>query len=158
MNRNAKNKPRWVLTTLVTLAAGLSLAHSREKPKPPEFQYAGGTETLHKGCEGPLEVTSVSLTFKCSSGSVSIPYSTITLMQYRSDISRQVRMLKLDWKTKPRSGGSTRNHYFTIVFTGDGATRAIVLAVPPEMMRPYLAEIDLKAGQRVEVQSHEGYD
>jgi hypothetical protein len=67
-------------------------------------------------------------------------------------------MLKLNWKAKPRSGGSTRNHYFTIVFTGDGATHAIVLAVSPEVMRPYLAEIDLKAGHRVEVQSHEEYD
>lgn len=153
----AKNE-RGLILSLAGLFSVAGLATGREKLKGPEFKYVGGTENVIEGCKGNLELAAAALAFKCSSGFVSVPYSSITVMQYRSNISREVRKLKLKWKVKPPSRGGTRNHYFTVLFSEDGATRALVLAVSPQAMRPYLAEIDLKSGKRIEVQSHEEYD
>lgn len=133
-------------------------SHSQEKPKEAQFKYAGGTEDIPAGCGGRLELTGDTLTFNCFQYSVSVPYSSISLMQYRPDVSREIWKLKLKWKVRPDAGGGKRNRYFTVRFTQGGATHAIVLEVLPEAMRPYLAEIDLKAGRRVEVKGYEHYD
>lgn len=146
-----------LVTGLVVFLCAPTSLPSRESGRP-EFKYVGGTEALRAGCSGTLELTSAALTFKCPSEAISIPYSSITLMQYRSDISRRFREQKLKWKIKPPHGGGGRNHYFAVLFAEGGATRAMVLAVSPRAMRPYLAEIDLKTGKRVEVQSHEEYE
>ncbi|MGH9455446.1 MAG: hypothetical protein ACRD2O_15915 [Terriglobia bacterium] len=122
------------------------------------FKYAGGTESLHEGCPGQLELTDVSMTFHCPEGSITAPYSSIRLMQYRPDISRQVRKMKLKWKVKPHGSGGKHNRYFTVVFSSQGLTHIMVLEVDPDAMRPYLAEIDLKAGKRVQVWELEIYD
>lgn len=121
------------------------------------FKYAGGTEQIQRGCEANLELSSEALTFRCASGSISAPYSSISLMQYRSDISRQVLKMNLGWKVKPTVKRGKRNRYFTVLYHEGGSARAIVLDVTPQVMQPYLAEIDLKAGKRVEVQAHEEY-
>jgi len=147
----------WSLAALMIV---VSWAYARHKPKPkgPQFKYAGGTESLPEACEGNLELGSTALTFKCSAGSIGIEYSSIKLMQYRPDVSRKIWKMKLKWKLKPTYGGGKRNRYFTVLYTEQEAPRVIVLEVPPEAMRPYLAEIDLKAGKRVEVKSFEEYD
>lgn len=123
-----------------------------------EFKYVGGTEQIGENCRGKLEVTSVSLVFSCPQGSVEIPYDSIVVMQYRSDISRTVRRMNLDWILQPWSLRRKNNRYFTLVYTRHGQKHALVLDVSPDAMRPYLAEIDLKAGRRVDVENHEKYD
>ena len=133
-------------------------SHSQEKPKEAQFKYAGGTEDLPAGCGGRLELTGETLTFNCFQYSVAVPYSSINLMQYRPDVSKPIWKLKLKWKVRPEAGGGKRNRYFTVRYTQGGATHVIVLEVLPEAMRPYLAEIDLKAGRRVEVKGYEHYD
>ncbi len=140
------------------IVAGSTYGREKPKLKGPQFKYAGGTESLPEACGGNLELGSTVLTFKCSAGSIAIKYSSIGLMQYRPDISRQIRKKKLQWKVKPSNGGGKRNRYFTVLYTEQGAPHVIVLEVPPEAMRPYLAEIDLKAGKRVEVKAFEQYD
>ena len=147
---------KWTAAFAALLIA-LGCAWGRENPKPPQFKYAGGTMKLAEDCEGTLELTTSDLTFKCPSGSIAIPYSAITLLQYRSDVSSQVRRLKIKWRVRPSGGGGKKNHLFTVVFTQEGAPQVVVLSVPSQAMRPYLAEIDLKAGKRVEVQNHEDY-
>lgn len=139
--------------TLIGVPAG-----SREKRKPPQFRYAGGTESLSKGCTGNLELGSSALTFRCDSGSLAVSYSSISAMQYRPDVSGRVRKMRLKWKVRPPSGGGKQNRYFTLLYDQDQIAHAIVLEVSPEAMRPYLAELDLKSGKRVEVKSSESYD
>ena len=82
-------------------------------------------------------------------------------MEYRQDISRKIRRMKVRWRVRPSYiapiFGGKKNRFFTVVFAQDGATRVLVLRVGPEDMRPYLAEIDLKSGKRVEVQGYEQY-
>jgi hypothetical protein len=82
-------------------------------------------------------------------------------MQYRNDVSRKVRKMKLKWKLRPNYVvpllGGKRNRFFTVVFKVDGSTRAMVLRVSPDDMRPYLAEIDLKSTRRVEVRGYGDY-
>ena len=146
---------------LAALLLGANSLGSEEKPREPQFKYAGGTESLRSGCMGNLELTAEGLTFNCPGGAINAPFSSIRLMEYRSDVSRKVWRMKLKWKVRPTYEfpllGGNKNRFFTVVFRRGGATRAIVLQVSPEAMRPYLAEIDLKAGRRVDVQGYEDY-
>jgi hypothetical protein len=146
------------LATLI-LAAPPALAHQEELPTP--FKYVGGTENVITGCQGQLELTSEAMTFRCPSSSVSIPFSSLRHMEYRKDLSRKVRRSKLKWKVRPTIVrpifGGNRNRYFTVLFEAENSTRAMVLDVQPEAMRPYLAEIDLKTGKRVDVEWQDNY-
>ncbi len=151
------------LLSVALFASGLSSpgygrSHSQEKPKDAQFKYAGGTEHIPEACAGRLELGQEALTFKCFQYALAIPYSSINLMQYRPDVSKEVRKLKLKWKVRPAGGGGKHNRYFTVRYTGGGTTHVVVLEVLPEAMRPYLAEIDLKVGRRVEVKGYEDYE
>jgi hypothetical protein len=143
---------------LAALLVVAGSAYSREQPKEAPFQYAGGTEVIEPGCRGNLEVTTEALIFNCPTGSIEVPYSSITLMQYRPDLSRRVRRLKLQWKARPNPGRGKRNRYFTVVYKVQNVTHVMILKVAPLSMRPYLAEIDLRAGRRVEVKGYEEYE
>ena len=153
--RKFKRGIGWTVAAL--LLAG-TLSAREEQPKP-QFKYAAGTESLPQGCEGNLEIGSEGLTFKCVGGSVSASYASISLMQYRPDVSRIVRRMKVKWTARPDYVapifGGRRNRFFTVVFRTGDATHVVILRVQPEAMRPYLAEIDLRAQRRVEVESYE---
>lgn len=149
-----------VVLAMVVGMGGAATASKKRAPKP--FKYAGGTENLPASCQGLVEVGSSELTFKCKEGTVTVPYESIILMQYRPNISRKIRRMTINWKVKPNYLGSilggNKNHYFAIIYQDGGATGALVLAVPPSTMRPYLAEIDVKSGRRVEVKETEEVD
>ena len=143
-----------VFMILVPSSATFGIEPTREAV----FQYAGGTEKIEIDCAGKLEVTLESLVFKCPGGSVVMPFSTIALMQFRPDVSRRVRKLKLKWTTYPNIlMAGKQNRYFTIVCKKQGVTHVVVLRADPLSMRPYLAEIELKSGKRVEVMPYEDY-
>lgn len=120
-------------------------AQARKHSKPP-FEYVAGTESLPQGCGGKLEVTETALVFQCPAGSISVPYKSITEMEYRPRTSKEIRKMKLNWAIRPSSSRSKHKGYFTVLFSEKGETRAMVLKVSPGTMRPYLAEIDLKTG------------
>ena len=63
----------------------------KEEGAAPQFKYKGGTEDLSEGCDGNLEITPHTLTFRCETGFIEIPYSAITSMQYRSNVTKKVR-------------------------------------------------------------------
>ncbi len=123
-----------------------------------DFKYVGGTEKLPEQCRGKLEVTAKTLVFVCGEQSVEVPYDSIELMQYRSDVSGKLHSMDLSWVLHPWSLHHKANRYFTIVYTREGKKHALVLDVPPDTMRPYLAEIELRSGRRVDVESHQDYD
>jgi hypothetical protein len=133
-----------------------SAALGNETNKEAVFQYAGGTEKIEIDCSGKLEVTLDSLVFNCPGTSVVMPFSTITLMQFRPDVSQRVRKLKLKWTTYPNILiAGKENRFFTVVCKKQDVTQVLVLKVDPISMRPYLAEIELKSGKRVEVMPYE---
>jgi hypothetical protein len=148
----------WALATL--LLAGGALAALEKTPRPP-FRYVGGTENLAPDSEGNLELGQEGMSFRCPGGAVEIPYASITRMEYRSDISSKVSKLKVRWKLRPSYSkplfAGRRHRFFAVVYRADDATHVLVLRVPPGLMRPYLAEIDLKAERRVEVENLEDY-
>jgi hypothetical protein len=148
-----KKRP-WIKTTaFLSLVALLFLAipaAGRSHPKS-QFVYVGGTKALPKDCQGKLEILESALVFECPQGSITAPYASITLMQYRPKVSREVRKMKLPWAVKPTSQRSKHNLFFTVLFSGQDGTQAMVLKVLPETMRPYLAEIELRAHHRVDV-------
>jgi len=136
---------------LIALLAMAAPAAGRSH-RTPQFVYAAGTEALPEGCEGKLELLQTALVFECSQGRVTAPYTSITLMQYHPKVSREVRKMKLKWAVKPTSESSKHNLFFTLLFSVDGGTQAMILRVLPETMRPYLAEIELRTGHRVDVE------
>jgi hypothetical protein len=129
-----------------------STAFGAEQTREAIFQYAGGTDKIEQDCAGKLEVTMEGLVFRCPGNSVVMPFSTITVMQFRPDVSPRVRSLKLKWATFPSIViAGKQNRYFTVVAKKQGVTQVMVLRTDPLSMRPYLAEIELKSGRRVEV-------
>jgi hypothetical protein len=144
----------WPLIFMILIAA--DAAFGIEEGKEAVFQYAGGTEKIEIDCAGKLQVTLEGLTFNCPGGSVDMPFSAITLMQFRPDVSPRVRKLKLKWSIYPTILiAGKQNRYFTVVCKKQGVTHVVVLRVDPLSMRPYLAEIELKSGKRVEVMPYE---
>ena len=147
---------RWLLV-LLAVAVTPVLGHGSNTGMP-DFFYAGGTATLRSGCSGTLGISNASMTFECPQGSVTIPYSSITLMQYRPKLSQKVRRMKLRWKVRPYESASKKNLLFTVLYKEGDTTQALVLRVLPDDMRPYLAEIELNAGKRIEVWDYRGFD
>jgi len=142
-------------------AAVLALAgfaSAKRKPPEPPFQYAAGTEKVTPSCGGNLEVTADALVFKCPSATLTMRFASIDLMEYRSDVSKRVAKLGLPWQVELERRRPRRNRYFTVVYKDEAATHVVVLKVSPTAMRPYLAEIELKSGKRVEVMGYEDYE
>jgi len=152
----------FVVGSVVLSAASVSPGTAKERAASAPFKYVAGTQKLPEGCQGSLQVGDRALNFICPAGSVSVPYTAITLMQYRPEVSRKVSKMKIKWEVKPPFGAplitGKKNRYFVIVYEEQGRTGGLVLDVPPLTMRPYLAEIDLKSGKRVEVKEFEEYD
>jgi hypothetical protein len=156
--QDGTNRGQMVWLVLVTALLGIQGAAGREKPKELPFRFVGGTLGPSDTCSGVLETSPDELTFRCGTDAIAVPYSSITLMQYRADVSRRVRKMKLHWRLRPPKGGGSENHYLTIIYDESGGRQGLVLQVSPEAMRPYLAEIDLRAGRRIDVQDHELYE
>jgi len=72
--------------------------------------------------------------------------------------SKRVAKLGLPWQVELERRRPRRNRYFTVVYKDEAATHVVVLKVSPIAMRPYLAEIELKSGKRVEVMGYEDYE
>ena len=148
-----KGVKAFVFLSVIAILLLVPAAQGRSHSKPP-FEYVGGTESMSRGCEGKLEVTEASLVFRCAEGPITVPYASITHMEYRPRVSKQIRKMKLDWTVKPPSSHSKHKAYFSVLYSVKGQTHAMVLKAPLETMRPYLAEIDLKTGHTI----HSGQD
>jgi hypothetical protein len=149
------NRRGFLIFTLF-LAAGVSVAKQHKEKY--FFRYVAGTEDVAWNCEGQLQLTAKALTFRCPQQQIVIPYASITLMQYRPDVARNVKSGNLSWKIRPPRGGGKKNRYFTVLYARNGNPQGMVLEASPEVMRPYLAEIELRAGKRVEVRGYEDYN
>jgi hypothetical protein len=123
--------------------------HKKNTEEPP-FQYEAGTENIQKGCGGKLEVLKEGFTFKCPGGTIVLPFSAITLMQYRPDVSAEVMAMKIPWKIIPQLARVRGNKYFTVVSKQQGELHAVVFRVDEDYMRPYFAEIELQSGKSVQ--------
>ncbi len=130
-----------LMALLLLVPSALARPHNKSL-----FKYAAGTESVPKGCEGKLEVAEAALVFECAQGSITVPYASITRMEYRQRVSKEIRKMKLNWAVKPTSSHSKHEGYFTVLYAEKDQTRAMILKVSTETMRPYLAEIDLKTG------------
>ena len=64
-----------------------SVYGKHKKTDDPPFLYLAGTENIERGCGGKLQVLKEGFTFKCATGGFSLPFSAITVMQYRPDVS-----------------------------------------------------------------------
>jgi len=147
-----------IYLVVALLLTGASYGKHKKVEEPP-FEYLAGTENVDKGCGGKLEVLKEGFTFRCPGATFNLPFSTITLMQYRPDISAEVMGMKIPWKIKPQLQRLRENKYFTIVCNDQGKLRAVILRVDENDMRPYFAEIELQSGKSVqEFRSYDEYN
>jgi len=137
------------LLVALLLLTGSSYGKHQKVVEPP-FQYLAGTENIDRVCSGKLEVLKEGFTFNCAAGTFSLPYSAITLMQYRPDVSAEVLAMKIPWKMKPQISRVRQNQFFTVVCNVQGKLRAVILRVSEDDMRPYFAEIELQSGKSVQ--------
>ncbi len=136
---------------LMALLLMISSSYGKHKKvEEPPFEYLAGTENVASGCAGKLEVLKDGFAFKCPSATFSLPFSGITLMQFRPDVSPEVMAMKIPWKIKPQLTKLRENKYFTIVSNEQGKFRAVILRVSENDMRPYFAEIELQSGKGVQ--------
>ena len=135
---------------VLLLLAGWAYGKKKTADTSP-FIFLAGTDDLHKGCGGKLEVLKEGLAFTCPSGSVTLPFSGITVLQYRPDVSKAVMDMKIPWKVPPQLSRVRENKYFTVVCNDEGKIRAMVLQVDSNTLIPYLAEIELRSGKTVQV-------
>lgn len=149
-----------IFLLLFTGLISLTRLASAQRNQASRFTYVGGTESAPWGCVGELELTPDTLIYKCGQYTVKAPYSAIETMQFRDDIPSHIRRMKVKWAVKlpPGERGNNKNHFFIVLYRGAGGARVLVFDIPSDQMRPYLAELDLKVGRRVEVQSHENYE
>ena len=127
-----------------------SVYGKHKKTDDPPFLYLAGTENIERGCGGKLQVLKEGFTFKCATGGFSLPFSAVTVMQYRPDVSDAVMAMKIPWKIAPQLARVRENKYFTIVTNEQGKLRAVVLRVEEDDMRPFFAEIELQSGKSVQ--------
>jgi hypothetical protein len=139
-----------LLVALLLLMGSSYAKHKKDKDVEPPFQYQAGTESIAKGCAGRLEVLKEGFVFRCEAGTFNLPFSAVTLMEYRPDVSAAVLGMKIPWKVNPQLTRVRENKYFTIVGNEQGKLRAIVLRVGEDAMRPYFAEIELRSGKSVQ--------
>jgi hypothetical protein len=150
-----------IASSVLALIFLTGFAYGKKKPpvELPPFEYVAGTEDIQPGCRGNLEVLKDSLTFTCPQHSVILPFSAISLMQYRPSLSPKVAAMKIDWKVPPKFERTKDNEYFAVIYNDKDVIHAIVLKVDPPNLRPYLAEIELKTGKSVQVyRSYEDYE
>jgi hypothetical protein len=138
------------LLMAIPLSATSGFGKHKDKDIEPPFQYQAGTEDIAKGCAGRLEVLKDGFTFSCPGATFSLPFSGVTLMQYRPDVSAKVLAMTIPWKIKPLLSRVRENKYFTIICNDQGKVRAVVLRVDENNMRPYFAEIELRSGKTVQ--------
>src|SRR5579862_4889834 len=114
-----------IVALLLPIASGYG--KQKKRADVPPFLYEAGTEKIEKGCGGKLEVLKEGFSFKCPGGTINLPYSAISLMQYRPDISAEVLAMKIPWNDAPQLARVRENKYFTVVCNDQGKLRAIVL-------------------------------
>ena len=145
------NKFRMIRKVALLAAAVMLAPHARARSHDEAvFKYAAGTEPIPKDCTGKLEVKESELVFQCAGQSLAVPYSTITRMEFQPRVSKKIRKMKLAWTVKPTSAHGKHDGFFTVLYSGNGRTHAIILRARKDTMRPYMAEIDLKTGQPIE--------
>lgn len=146
------------LGMIIALAAPLAWGSAHANSAEDQFTYAGGTESLQYHCEGQLQVASSSMTFRCATGAITIPFDSITHMEYRPKVSPKVQKMKLRWTARPEGSGGKKNRFFTVLYKKDRRVHAVVLQVSPNEMRPYLAVLELHTGKRIAVWDYRGFD
>jgi hypothetical protein len=147
----AMNKLSIVKTVALLAAAVMLVPHAWARAHDEAvFKYVAGTEPMPKGCTGKLEVLGPALVFRCAGRSLSIPYGTITQMEFQPRVSKRIRRMKLAWAIKPTTAHGRNDGFFTVLYSSNGQTHAIILRARKDTMRPYMAEIDIKTGHPIE--------
>ena len=125
-----------------------------------KFQYVGGTWELKDRCRGQLQIETDRMAFKCREKILGLPYEGLVHMEYRPIPSNKIRDTRVRWQRKPPFASwfkipwiTRENKYFSVVFTKKGELGAVVFRVTPRVMLPYLAEIDLRSGMHVKMES-----
>jgi hypothetical protein len=118
--------------------------------------YMGGTlTTVQEKAEGKLGTSNTEFAFDAGKkGSFSIPYASITALEYGQKAGRRVAVAVL---VSPLALFSKkRNHYLTITYKdSDGAEQAGVLELGKDVVRITLKVLEVRTGKEIDFQDAE---
>ena len=141
-----------LIVVVSVLVPSLALAVDGDKA-----MYVGGTMTgVKEKAEGPLDTkdeTAIAFTTK-KDGSLSIPYASITGLEYGQKAGRRVAVAVL---VSPLALFSKkRKHYLTISFNdAAGKEQAAVFELGKEIVRTTLTIVETRSGKKIDYQDEE---
>lgn len=119
-------------------------------------QYIGGTLTgLSDRAEAKFDTQSeTEVVFDAGRrGKASIPYASITELEYGQKAGRRVAVAVL---VSPLALFSKkRNHYLTITFTAGGKDQAAIFELGKDTIRPTLKILEVRSGRDIQFQDAE---
>ncbi len=145
-------RPAVVTVLLIGVVTGALFAVGGDKA-----EYVGGTLTgIKEKTEGRLVTTSESvLTFDAGSkGSATIPYATVTSLEYGQKAGRRVGVAIM---VSPLALFSKkRNHFLTIAYKDStGKEQAAVFELGKDIFRTTLKILEVRTGKEIELQDNE---
>ncbi|MCI0722753.1 MAG: hypothetical protein L0338_27845 [Acidobacteria bacterium] len=121
-----------------------------------EVMYVGGTiAEIPEGTKGLLDTKDKKvLTFESPQGSFEIPYDQITSLEYGQKAGRRlgVAITLTIWALFSKK----RKHFLTIGFKdGEGDPQGVVLEIPKQYTKVFIATIEARSGIECEYESEE---
>ena len=119
-------------------------------------QYVGGTmEGLKEGAEGTFSTAGTrDAIFDSDAGKASIPYASVTGLEYGQKAGRRVAVAVL--VTPLALFSKKRKHYLTISYKdGAGKEQAGVFELGKDIIRTTLTVLETRTGKKVEYQDDE---
>jgi hypothetical protein len=118
-------------------------------------KYIGGTLSISEKAEGKLLTSDAqALSFTAKEQSVSIPYESITSIEYGQKAGRRIGVAVM---ISPLALFSKkRKHYLTLGFTdAEGRTQGAVFELGKDIVRTTLVTLEARTGKEVQYESEE---
>ena len=119
-------------------------------------QYIGGTvAALPSKSEGRLNITGEeALLFRTKQASVRIPYTQINTLEYGQRVNR--RYVEAVLISPLLLLAKKRKHFLTVGYTDEhGKQQALVFRVDKNSIRPTLAALEARTGQKIQYQDEQ---
>lgn len=144
---------RTLLMLLVSMVASSTLMAA---VRGNEAMYVGGTiTTVPEKTEGRLDTTgNTQATFTAKKGSFSIPYATITSIEYGQKAGRRVGVALAISPIALFS--KKRKHFLSIAYTDDkGVKQGAVFEIAKGRVRDVASVLESKSGKQIEFESED---
>ncbi len=150
---NSSRRRRWIAVQLLLIMTSPTFAAASVKKG--EALYVGGTAGLPELTKGRLDTDDTRVfSFKSQEGGFSIPYKSITSLEYGQKAGRRVGVaIAISvWALFSKK----RKHILTIGWKDDkGEPQGVVIEIPKGTAKSFITILEVRSGQKVEYESEE---